>query len=267
VPAPGGLATLRKGVRALNKMALLVAVVLGIMSIIGIRLYVQTMEQKHQQLVEPIDCFVAAQSIPAGRTFTAEDLVETQFPRKIIDALRSSRVTDRTAILGATTVVPIEAGQVLQQYHFRQAGGPQKRMVFTKEYRAVTVPVNKITGVANLLRAGDAIDVLVTLPLVDKSSQQLNVTRTLLKNVTVLSTDSNTDPNLVSQQPYGSVTLRLRPEEANKVIFCLYNGGMMHMALTQPGTPEYMGYHPTVAEELLGEIENELRNKLTGRGR
>lgn len=246
-------------------MALLVAVVLGIMSIIGIRLYVQTLEATHIQRAEPIDCMVAAQSVPAGRTFTAEDLVETQFPRKIVDALRSSRITDRTQILGATTVVPIEAGQILQQYHFQARSQITRRPVFTKEYRAVTIPVNKITGCANLLRAGDTVDVLVTLPLVDKSQQQLNVTRTLLKNVTVVSTDANTDPNVVAQQAYTSVTLRLRPEDGNKVVFCLYNGGMLHLAYAQPGTPEGIGFNPIIAEELLQEIEGELRNKLTGR--
>ncbi len=50
-------------------------------------------------------------------------------------------------------------------------------------------------------------------------------------------------------------------------MFCLYNGGMLHLALAQPGTPEGLGWSPVIAEELLGEIEGELRNKLTGRGR
>lgn len=242
-----------------NKLALVVAVVLGVLSIIGIRLYVDKMRMDYEVRVDPVDCFVAARDVAAGRTFTNDDVVETQFPRAIDNAFRNSRITDKTTIIGARTVQPIAAGQVLQTYHFARATR-SKGLEFKPEFRAVTIPVNKVSGVGGLLRPTDTVDVILSMKLVDQQSAELAVTRTLFKGVMVLATDLVTDPfDPAAGQGYTTITLRLNPEECNKLVFSLSNGGTVHLAQCASGTTGRPGYDPVIADDFYREIRDELK--------
>ncbi|MCW8140038.1 MAG: Flp pilus assembly protein CpaB [Planctomycetota bacterium] len=239
-----------------NKLALVVAVVLGVLSIVGIRLYVDKLEKQHQIRQNLIDVFVASRDLAPGRALTREDVEIGQFPAAFIDAaFRKTNITDINTIVGERTVESVVAGQVLQQYHFQKR--TTRRFTFDKEYRAITIPMNRVGGVGGLLRPADQVDVLVNMPLSDQTGASLAVTRALFRNVLVLALDTNTDP-FMDFGGYATVTLRLRPEDCNKLAFSLYNGASIHLTYVQPGTPEPTGYDSTVADHLWQDIKGEL---------
>lgn len=243
-----------------NKLALVVAVVLGALSIVGIRLYVEQLEQKQLYMMNLVDVLVASRDIPAGKVFGPEDVEIAQFPAHVMDqAFRKSNVTDKTTIIGLKTVEPISAGQVLQQYHFQKTTQRQK-LNFPKEYRAITIPISRVAGVAGLLRPSDQVDILINTQMQDERSASIVLTRTLLRNVLVLAVDSNTDP-FTELSSYNTVTLRLRPDECNKLAYCLYNGAAIHLTYVQPGTPEGTGYDTVTGNDIWNEVEPELRRR------
>jgi pilus assembly protein CpaB len=248
-----------------NKLALIVAVVLGVLSIIGIRLYVDGIVLKYTREQEPVDCFVSAREIKPGRTFTVDDIVETQFPRQVLEAYKTSRITDKTTIIGARITQPIEMGQVLQTYHFATKNIIGKKLEFGKEYRAVTLPMSKITGVGGLLRPGDFVDLVVNMKLVDGGREvlgvkELPVALTLYKSVLVLATDQITDPSDADAgRGYSTVTLRLKPDEVNKVLFAQYNGGAIHLVQAQSGTGEYVGHNAVITNSIYNDVKEEIQ--------
>ncbi len=247
-----------------NKLALIVAVVLGILSIIGIRLYVDGIILDNRIKTEPVDCFVSTKNIEPGRTFTLDDVIENQFPRQVLEAYKNSRITDKTTIIGARVQAKIEMGQVLQTYHFatKIVG---KKLEYGKEYRAVTLPINKVTGVGGLLRPGDFVDIIVNIKLLDAGKdilgvKELPVSRSMFKSVLVLATDLVTDPSDIDAgKGYTTVTVRLRPEEVNRVLFAQYNGGVIHLCQAQSGTAEYVGFNPVITNSLYNDVKDEIQ--------
>lgn len=244
-----------------NKLALVVAVVLGVLSIVGIRLYVDRIEKTNLVNLQLIDVLVASRDLPAGKVFGPEDVEIAQFPAQTMDqAFRKSNITDKATVIGLKTVEPIGAGQVLQTYHFQKTGTRGPKLRFEKEYRAITIPITRVGGVAGLLRPSDQVDIVINTQLQDSTGANLVVTRTLLRNVLVLAVDANTDP-FTELSSYQTVTLRLRPDECNKLTFCLYNGAAIHLTYVQPGTPEGTGYDATVPEDFWRDVKDELQRR------
>jgi Flp pilus assembly protein CpaB len=254
---------LSEGVVVTNKLALVVAVVLGVLSIIGIRLYVEGIEKSQIQSQMLIDVLVASKDVPAQRIFGPDDVDVAQLPAAFVDqAFRKSHITDRATVIGLRVVKPIAAGQVLQTYHFQDKVSAAGRLQFDKEYRAITIPISRVGGVAGLLKPADQVDIICNMQLQDRTSGQgMIVTRTLFKNVRILACDTNTDP-FVELSGYSSLTLRLRPEDCNKLVYVLFNGGTLHMSYVQPGTAETPSFDPKTADEIFNEVRDEIMNNM-----
>lgn len=245
-----------------NRLALMVAVILGVLSIVGIKTYVDRLQEEYRSTIDPIPVLVAAHDIPEGQLFTDDDVLVENFDRQFLSkALRGSWVkeTERPSITGARTRTRVLAGQVLQHVHFHSLGGTQKKVEFSKDQRAITIPANPVTAVAGMLKPGDYIDIIVSMDLVEPSGKKLPVTRTLFKNVIILATDQTTSPFEITGKSYQTITVRLPPEDCNKLAHCLSQGGMLHYALVQEGTSPKAGYAPTTNDDLYKEISPELQ--------
>src|SRR5690606_18973047 len=119
----------------------------------------------------------------------------------------------------------------LQTHHFHTQGPNSDGPKFPKDQRAVTIPVSRTAGLSGMLKPGDYVDIVVTMDLIDPQGNTLQVTRTLFKNVMILATDTNTSPYDPSSRGYSTLTLRLRPEECNKLLHCINKGAVVHCLL------------------------------------
>lgn len=243
-----------------NKLALAVAVLLGVLSIVGIKAYVDQMKTQMMYQTEEIPVLVAAREIGTNQLFQEDDYEVQNFPREILErALRNTwvRESEKSTIIGARTRAKIKAGQVLLGSHFaRSAGGD--RLKFPPNQRAITVPISRTGGVAGMLKPGNYVDIIVTLDLTDKTGEQLSVTRTLLKSVLILACDQNTNPHMLTTGAYSTLTLRLSPQDCNKLVYCLTKGATLHCALRKDETSAEPGFHPVIADVLYKDISKEL---------
>lgn len=252
-----------------NRLALFVAVALGVLSIVGIRTYVQTIQRQHMIDLEPVDVLVAGRDLVPGMTFTREDLEHRRFPKNAIrDAFQDSRITDENTILNDIVTAEVKAGQVLQTYHF-SSGGPggsggrhALEGKFNADNRAMTVQVGKLNGVGGMLRPGDYIDILMTMPFTSRAGTRI-VTYTQFNGVMILATDSVTNPaDPRAGKGYGSLTLRLTPAQCNTLKHCLDTGGNMTTTYVQPGTSNDAVTDPVTADLIFKDVERDLIKKM-----
>lgn len=93
-------------------------------------------------------------------------------------------------------------------------------------YRAVSISVDQISSVSNLIKPGDHIDLITTIEIPGESTPS---TLTLLQNVSVLTIGSGAE----DEKNYGSVTLMVLPEEAN-IITHTSKYGNLSLVLRNP---------------------------------
>jgi pilus assembly protein CpaB len=250
-----------------NRLALVVAVALGIISIIGIRTYVLRIEKQHRIELQPVDVYVAARDLVPGMTFGREDLEVRQFPRSVInEAFQTSRITDENTVINDIVTADVKAGQVLQTYHFssERSGVSRHKLEgkFGKDDRAMTIQIGKVSGVGGMLKPGDYVDLLLTMPFTGRGGARV-VTYTQMQNVLILATDSVTNPaDPRAGNGYSSLTFRLSPAQCNTLKYCLDSGGALTTTYVQPGTPTSEATDPVTNDIIYRAVESDLIKKL-----
>ncbi len=106
--------------------------------------------------------------------------------------------------------------------------------LIAENYRAVSVKVDNVIGVAGFVAPGSRVDVMATIRRVDRK-RALPFSKVILQDVRVLAVDQkleevkNGDPELVSV-----VTLEVSPVQAEHLIYAAHEG-RLQLALRAPG--------------------------------
>lgn len=254
-----------------NKLALVVAVVLGVLSILGVRFYVEKIKVGYDIKVAPIDVPVAARDLKPGDLVTKGDIQIAQFPHAAIDALGGSQyaANETDKFENTKVVAPIKQGQVFQQYHFRQSsihghGLPP----LGGDYRAITIIVNPSIGLAGMLRPGDKVDIVVTsayeevsgagMPGAVGQKKKWKVTSTLAQKVDVLAVDNSTEPE-AQVFDYTTVTLKLHPEDANRLVHAIHNGWLYQLLKLDDTASPTASTNTVFAEKEFGIVFGDIK--------
>lgn len=135
--------------------------------------------------------------------------------------------------------------------------------------RAMSVPVNDVTGITRLLKPGDRVDLVAKVPYRGPAGQESEV-KTLLQNVHVLAVGEfiqnnipsafETDPvsgtrraiNIKGSRNFGTVTVEVTPPEAQSLIYVLSEGVELYMTLRNPVDRVVASIPTTTVDEVLG---------------
>jgi len=232
-----------------NKLALAVAIALGVLSILGIRSYVQNLETKLAVTGAKGTYLTLADDYPVGHKLTPDDVVKKEFQNETIQsALKGKEITETKLgeYLNRSIRVPVKAGQILTQDLFDTIVARTRSPVTSLEAseRLVTVPVTPIHSVGGLIRPGDFVDLTATFLVPNSRGQPLTMSFTILKAKPVVAIGSEIARNVLGTQGnYNSITLRVSAKEANRVIFCLHNDvpyqfTLLNQEKQQPTTSE-----------------------------
>ena len=206
---------------------------------------------------------VARQEIPKGASITSEMLDTKILPREYV-APQAISSLDRVS--GMVTVVPIAKDEQItltKLSYPRQAGGLAEVTPVGK--RAITINTDSLSSVAGMIRPGDYVDLIATLPVPvqlpggKQATQAASVP--LFQNVLVLAVGQ--EMGTVSQaeaggrygkgeqkrEPYSLITLALNPEEANLVAF-VQEQGKFRMILRSPADSQTQPLRPASWETL-----------------
>lgn len=119
---------------------------------------------------------IAAQDIARGTRIPEDGVVMTRMPANmVVETMISgpdeenirSRVVDRIARQDIGRGVPITEKMLTESAGDLLAGGSDAALAIPPGYTAISIPMDRLTGVAYAVRDGDMVDVLVTMMLVD----------------------------------------------------------------------------------------------------
>ncbi|MGJ7606131.1 Flp pilus assembly protein CpaB [Variovorax sp. LT1R20] len=175
------------------------------------------------------DVVVANRALGDGTTVLPTMVAKRSVPNEYV---HNDAITPETfsQFAGRQLSVPVAAGKPLLASFF---SAPRK--VFAQEIeqgvRAITIPVDEISSISGMLRAGDRIDFMY---MVEKSAaNDPSVVIPLLQDVEVRATgqitseqfaamrkrsDVSADTDPYAQQRYSTVTVAIQPQDAQKLI-------------------------------------------------
>lgn len=169
---------------------------------------------------------VARKPLPVGTIVDAESFAFQPWPAELMQQAYYSEGApdaDATKLIGMVVRNPITAGQPLTR---GTLVGPKDRGFLAAALgpgmRAITVPVNDITGVAGFVFPGDRVDMVLTQTVSGGGDgPPLKVSETILRNLRVLATDQRLDSKGEDGKPvvksFANVTFEVTPKIAEKI--------------------------------------------------
>jgi pilus assembly protein CpaB len=179
-----------------KKKLLIAAFVVGIFAAALVWLYVDQEVGKHEKVMKDTEPVAhAAVDIPAGTPLTQDKLRTKEVPVQFLPANPLLK-EDIQIYLDTQVSRQVNEGDMILTSDFatEQISNDLSGKIPNKE-RAMSIPVNEVSGVSGLLRPGDRVDILGTFPISSKDEVIPEagggksvgyVTMTLLQNVTLL---------------------------------------------------------------------------------
>ena len=218
-----------------QKTLLLLAVVFGI---VAFALTYQQLEAEKRRIrgdSEKVLLIRVTRNMVEGEVIREGDLAKTEVDRKRDSNLVSRELEwkEVASVVGRELDTSVSANQLLQRTDLKpltQRHGFNG--VVQQGWRAVSIPVDPVSSVNNLVQPNDNVDVIGTFrfPDVRGDASLDTVTLTLLQDVKVLAVGNrwgsrSIDPT--GSRSYGTVTLQLHPDEVEMIIFASQKGKLM----------------------------------------
>ncbi len=197
------------------------AVVLGLVSALGIGQYLNKQTAKVSELTVMKAAVVASRDIPPGGMIVIEDLTTKEFPSQTIpmDCPASPNL-----IVGREVKIPILKDEVLTEAKLLPvvvaSGLPT---LIPVGMRGVTVRVNDIIGVGGFVKPGDYVDIIAVY-----KNKNETISKAIFENVQVLAAGEKAlDPKAVPDtipKIVSLLTVAVTPQDAEKLILVSTNG-------------------------------------------
>ncbi|MBB1624944.1 Flp pilus assembly protein CpaB [Achromobacter sp. UMC71] len=211
-----------QGLRRLRKAAVyLLALAAGLMSAWAVREHVQQRVQalEAQARTPVVSRLVAAYDLPAGTVLDESHLAVREIPAQWAPAT-SVDPLGIDGVLGARLSADLAGGEpVLKAYLTFIAPAPALASRLKPGQRAFMVAAADLGGLADMLRAGDAIDIYVSF-----SHRDREVTVPLLQGMRVLTAADASDGDGTA-----NITLAASPDEAMRYIAARQAGTLTAM--------------------------------------
>ena len=232
----------------LRIILLIIAIMLGVVAVVAVVSYISSIRTSVEEEVEKVEVLVAAQNIPKEtpvETIIAADAVTTEaIPRKY---LADGVLTTLDNYEGYVTAAPVNKGEQITSTKFVKPEQIGLAFMIPGDMVAISIPVNEIIGVSNLINVGDKVNVIATFSppgeeaaetaeetLAEEVVIEKEITKTLLWNVEVLYV--GTRIVIVEEEEAGevlggetkkeikasdirTVTLAVTPEDSEKLVF------------------------------------------------
>jgi pilus assembly protein CpaB len=206
-----------------NKRLLFVlagAAVFGLLAAVSVSRYLSNAQAFSRNMSEVV---VAKVDIPLGTTIVAEQLTKVPLPSS---AVPDGAFNSPEKLVGRVAVVNMAAREPVTDFKLApegSAGGLSS--VIPEGYRAMTVKVDDVIGVAGFLRPGAMCDVLTVIEQGD-AGRRNPISKIVLQNVKVLASGQNIDKpkDQREAEQVKAVTLQVTPDQAEKLALASTEG-------------------------------------------
>jgi len=244
--------------RMTRRLAIIIAVVCGLLAALLTYFYLSKLQQRVpvEVVAKNIELVTPLRDIAAGTVIHSEMLQTVEVPE---DEAGADVVTSAAQISGQVSLVDLPVGQPIK---FSQVQAPTQLSYRVPEgMRAVTVAIDPVVGVAGFLKPGDRVDVIATFEV-----GEVMITRTILQNVKLLAigtTAISTMPKKPTtegeeaevkpaekEQP--NATLAVDPEQAQTLILS-DSRGKLRLSLRPKFEEQYIALEATDTANVIGE--------------
>lgn len=219
---------------------IVVALLLGGAAAVAAATYLNGAKARLDAGTKPVEVLVAKQDIAKGTSASElfeKKLVEVQeVPAQYV---ASDAISTERAIEGQVVAVDLTAGEQLTSGRFKYPSQAGLAYNIPETYVALSIPVDKVSGVAGLVKPGDNVAVLSTIEQTDANGQTTTTTKIIIAKTRVLAVASDSGAGTTTtsdagggltgggneeDQAAGTVTLALSPTDAEKVAFSVNEG-------------------------------------------
>lgn len=199
------------------KKILMLAILSGLITTIVFYFSIGETQPKTAEQPAMVKVVTAISDIQENQKLTEENLAVTEIPEAQV---HGQAVRDKADIIGKFTSASIKAGEVIMLHRIQQ---DEEAKVASKKvaegFRAVSISVDFVKSVSNLIEPNDYVD--VTLTETRENADSLVVpTELILEKVKVLAVGKRLTEAKEGEQPveYLAVTLELEQKDAVSLI-------------------------------------------------
>jgi pilus assembly protein CpaB len=208
------------------------AVVMGLIAVWITKEFAPSSAQANIAAIKTVSVVVVRSDVPIASSLTSAQLKLVDWPSEHVPAGTLHSVDDAKDRIVRR---PLAQGEpVLESSLFPTGASGGLGAVISDKYRAVSVKVDNVIGVAGFVVPGSRVDVMATIRRVDQK-RALPFSKVILQDIRVLAVDQKLeevksgDPELVSV-----VTLEVDPIQAEHLIYAAHEG-RLQLALRSPG--------------------------------
>lgn len=213
-----------------QKLLLVTAVFFGLLAFILMHEQIKSEREKVIGMAKDVDLIEIVNPLSEGDVIKVSDIRLKRTRRFKTNSSREVHWHQRESIIQREVDVPMSPGDILEWSDIKSANFQGKNELSNNipmGMRAVSISVDSVGSVTNLIRPGNRVDVIGTFRFPQMRGDQSydTLTLTVLQNVEVLATGNQFNKNIASRQrSYSTVTLSLKPKEAEMVVFASQKG-------------------------------------------
>lgn len=202
------------------KKVYIFATVMALLTALSVYLFASSLEKNmHIQDAPSSVVLTVTVDLPENTVLTQDMLEQKKLPDMAITKGTAKSIEEA---VGKITKYPLSAGEqvILSKLgSIGEEGSGKLSLELPKGYRAVTISVDDVIGVAGFINKGDYVDVISTM-----SKESVVTTSLLLQKVKVIRVGSSSPAGQPPSAKYETVTLSLTPDDAVKLSYAATNG-------------------------------------------
>lgn len=204
-----------------QKVYFFLAVIFALLAAGVVYLYLESLQEKMKADLEYTTVIVAKDYIPPQTKVTGEMIATMEIP---MSQVRDDILLEEEQILGTTTKTPVFSGEPFLEQKLASPGEANNGLAYTISpgKRAVTVAVNEVVGVGNMILPEDNVDVIAVLEK-EEGGNKVSFAILCLQNIRVLTVgqEMSTNETVIKAN---TVTLEVTPAEAQKLVLAEEKG-------------------------------------------
>lgn len=205
-----------------SKIILVVAIVFGLLAAFLAYNYITSTKHAIENRAYT-QVVTALMDIPANTTITDAMVVLKPFPTELRNG---KEILEIKEAIGKISPVAFSKGEVILSTRLVKPGEGTQKLSYKvpNGMRAITVPIDEVTGVANLLKVGDRVDLIGIVPANNQNPEARATV--ILQNIEIIalgSSMSEATPAGEKASKPASLTLALDPQSTIRLKMALEN--------------------------------------------
>jgi pilus assembly protein CpaB len=208
---------------------LIAAVALGLIAVLFARTFLNSSGEAGSPTaaVRTVPTVVAAADIKFGEKIKPEMVKVVDWPANTLPQGSFQRLDELTMGAGRTAMRPIVANEILTESSLATgANRLSTAQLLGPQMRAISVPLNEVSGVGGLVFPGDRVDVFVTR----QPEEAMPYSELLAQGARVLAVGSDMNVGKDKPEVVKTATLEVTPLQAQKIALAI-TVGQLNLAL------------------------------------